>query len=182
MFHSSQLRKRAPTLYGFDRNQRIYLEFKVAKSCVMSPIAVKRLQTRTNRTRIGVAHHVTGLIFYNVTRCYGKHVAVLAVAVATCDIIKYQSFVYRCFVWGIHVRYNKIQYQFQITSVAEYRFNFQRTLHNQLGQCIPGHLALCVFVFANVPFKLALCINGAPRGFGDLGRMTIYFQGSREHW
>ena len=23
---------------------------------------------------------------------------------------------------------------------------------------------------------------GAPRGFGDLGRMAIYFQGSREHW
>ena len=21
-----------------------------------------------------------------------------------------------------------------------------------------------------------------PRGFGDLGRMAIYFQGSREHW
>ena len=23
---------------------------------------------------------------------------------------------------------------------------------------------------------------GEPRGFGDLGRMAIYFQGSREHW
>ena len=22
----------------------------------------------------------------------------------------------------------------------------------------------------------------APRGFGDLGRMAIYFQGAREHW
>ena len=22
----------------------------------------------------------------------------------------------------------------------------------------------------------------APRGFGDLGRMTIYFQGAGEHW
>ena len=24
--------------------------------------------------------------------------------------------------------------------------------------------------------------NGPPRGFWDLGRMAIYFQGSREHW
>ena len=72
----------------------------------MSAIAVERLLTGTNRTRIGVAHHVTDLIFYNITRCYGKHVAVLAVAVATGDIIKYQSFVYGSFVWGIHVRYN----------------------------------------------------------------------------
>ena len=24
--------------------------------------------------------------------------------------------------------------------------------------------------------------NGAPRGFGDLGRMAIYFQGAWEHW
>ena len=28
-------------------------------------------------------------------------------AVATGDIIKYQSFVYGSFVWGIHMRYNK---------------------------------------------------------------------------
>ena len=26
------------------------------------------------------------------------------------------------------------------------------------------------------------CIMGAPRGFGDIGRMAFYFQGSREHW
>ena len=25
-------------------------------------------------------------------------------------------------------------------------------------------------------------INGAPRSFGDLGRMAIYFQGAGEHW
>ena len=37
--------------------------------------------------------------------------AVFAVAVAAGDIIKYQSFVYGSFVWGIHVRYNKIKYQ-----------------------------------------------------------------------
>ena len=59
-----------------------------------------------NRTRIDVAHHVTALKFYNITRCYGKHVAVLAFAVAMGDIIKYQSFVYGSFVWGIHVRFN----------------------------------------------------------------------------
>ena len=50
------------------------------------------------------------LIFYNITRCYGKHVAVIVVAVAPGDIIKYQSFVYGSFVWEIHVRYNKISY------------------------------------------------------------------------
>ena len=36
--------------------------------------------------------------------------AVFAVAVAAGDIIKYQSFVYGSFVWGIHVRYNKQNY------------------------------------------------------------------------
>ena len=74
----------------------------------MTAIAVERLLTWMNRTRIGVAHHVTALIFYNITRCYGKQVAVFAVAVATGDIIKYQSFVYGSFVWGIHVRYNNL--------------------------------------------------------------------------
>ena len=33
-----------------------------------------------------------------------------AVTIAAGDIIKYQSFVYGSFVWGIHVRYNKIKY------------------------------------------------------------------------
>ena len=37
--------------------------------------------------------------------------AAFAVAVATGDIIKYQSFVYGSFVWGIHVRYNNRVYQ-----------------------------------------------------------------------
>ena len=64
----------------------------------MSAIAVERLLTWTNRTRIGVAHNVTALIFY-ITR-YGKRVAAFAVAVAAGDIIKYQSFVYGSFVWG----------------------------------------------------------------------------------
>ena len=36
--------------------------------------------------------------------------AVFAVAVAAGDIIKYQSFVYGSFVWGIHVRYNNLYY------------------------------------------------------------------------
>ena len=38
-------RKRVPTLYVSDHKQRSYLEFKVAKSCVMSTIAVERLLT-----------------------------------------------------------------------------------------------------------------------------------------
>ena len=50
------------------------------------------------------------LYLYNITRCYGKHVAVFTVAVAAGDIIKYQSFVYGSFVWGIHVRYNNAIY------------------------------------------------------------------------
>ena len=37
--------------------------------------------------RIDVAHQVTALIFYNITCCYGKYVAVFAIAVATGDII-----------------------------------------------------------------------------------------------
>ena len=35
-------------------------------------------------------------------------------------------------------------------------------------------LCVCFFIY-----KLA---NVAPRGFGDLGRMAIYFQGAGEHW
>ena len=50
------------------------------------------------------------LIFYNITRCYGKRVTVFAVTIAAGDIIKYLSFVYGSFVWGIHVRYNNIAY------------------------------------------------------------------------
>ena len=49
--------------------------------------------------------------WYFITRCYGKQVEVFGVAVATGDIIKYQSFLYGSFVWGIHVRYNNIKYQ-----------------------------------------------------------------------
>ena len=52
------------------------------------------------------------LIFYNIFRCYGKRVTEFALAIAVGDTIKYQSFVYGSFVWGIHVRYNKDAYTF----------------------------------------------------------------------
>ena len=61
-----------------------------------------------------LSSHIT---IYNITRCYGKHVAVFAVAVAAGDIIKYQSFVYGSFVWGIHVRYNKPNYYFSTLKI-----------------------------------------------------------------
>ena len=60
--------------------------------------------------RIGVAHHVTILIFYTITCCYGKHVTVFSAAIAAGDSLKYQSFVYGSFVWEIHVRYNNGTY------------------------------------------------------------------------
>ena len=34
----------------------------------------------------------------------------------------------------------------------------------------------------NIVFMPFTVIIGAPRGFGDLGRMAIYFQGAGEHW
>ena len=80
----------------------------MAKSCLMSDIADERLLTWTNRTCIGVAHHVTILIFYTITHCYGKPVTVLVVTIAAGDSLKYQSLVYGSFVWEIHVRYNNI--------------------------------------------------------------------------
>ena len=46
------------------------------------------------------------LIFSTITRCYGKRVTVFPVAIAAGDRVKYQSFVYGCFVWEIQVRYN----------------------------------------------------------------------------
>ena len=69
-------------------NSEVIWSLKSPKSCVMSAIAVERLLKWTNCTRIGVEHHVAALIFYNITRCYGKQVAVFAVAVATGDIIQ----------------------------------------------------------------------------------------------
>ena len=36
---------------------------------------------------------------------------------------------------------------------------------------------------ANINSDIDAWLNkGAPRGFGDLGRMAIYFQGAEEHW
>ena len=110
---------RVPTLCTYGHKQQNYLMFKVAKSCVMSAIAVERLLKCTNSMRISFAHDVTALIFYNITRCYGKHVAAFAVTVATGDIIKYQLFVYGNFVWGIHVRYSNkniipLKYDYQM--------------------------------------------------------------------
>ena len=32
------------------------------------------------------------------------------------------------------------------------------------------------------PYSINIYYYGAPRGFGDLGRMAIYFQGAGEHW
>ena len=40
----------------------------------------------------------------------------IRLAIAVGDIIKYQSFVYGSFVWGIHVRYNKIIYTAGVTN------------------------------------------------------------------
>ena len=34
----------------------------------------------------------------------------------------------------------------------------------------------------NLHYLLGMGVSGAPRGFGDLGRMGIYFQGAGEHW
>ena len=31
-------------------------------------------------------------------------------------------------------------------------------------------------------YSITARIKGPPRGFGDLGRMAIYFQGAGEHW
>ena len=101
-------------------NSEVIWSLKSPKSWVMSAIAVERLLTWTNRTCIGVAHHVAALIFYNITRCYGKQVAVFAVAVATGDIIKYQSFVYGSFVWGIHMRYNNKTYSWPVLRKKNY--------------------------------------------------------------
>ena len=78
----------------------------------MSAIAVERLLTLTNRTHIGVAHHVTALIFYiiiphvnspyktsiderpifyNITRCFSDGECCHMFAIAAGDIIKYQG-------------------------------------------------------------------------------------------
>ena len=50
--------------------------------------------------------------------------AVFAVAAAMGDIIKFQSFVYGSFVWGIHMRYNKKNIHFSsVTYVVDTQKN-----------------------------------------------------------
>ena len=48
------------------------------------------------------------------------------------------------------------------------RFRFLSHMHEIIFRCL----------------KLGAChhVSGAPRGFEDLGRMAIYFQGAGEHW
>ena len=81
------------------------------------------------------------LCLYNITRCYGKHVAVFAVAVAAGDMIKYQSFVYGSFVWGIHVRYNKIKYKWWNSKIS------QQSLFKQFFSIMKTMLSLKSFTF-----------------------------------
>ena len=48
--------------------------------------------------------------------------------------------------------------------------------------CKSGHsIKLSYELFYSLNNQIHL-ISGAPRGFGDLGRMAIYFQGAGEHW
>ena len=62
-----------------------------------------------------------------------------------------------------------------------------------LSQCCSNACLLkykCIFFSISVCYALSMslgktvhihCTNGAPRGFGDLRRMAIYFQGAGEH-
>ena len=75
------------------------------------------------------------LIFYNITRCYGKRVTVFAVAIAAGDIIKYQSFVYGRFVWEINVRYNKISYKSH--NLFSSKFTMYSKTERTLTQLLP---------------------------------------------
>ena len=79
----------------------------MAKSCLMSAIAVERLLHLNEPNADRRCAYGEQLIFSTITRCYGKRVTVFAVAIAAGDSVKDQSFVYGCFVWEIHVRYNK---------------------------------------------------------------------------
>ena len=49
---------------------------------------------------------------------------VFAIAIAAEDSVKYQSFVYASFVWGIQVKYNKSKYVSDVaqsvSAIAEY--------------------------------------------------------------
>ena len=65
-----------------------------------------------DRTRIGVAHLVTILIFKTIASCYGKRVIVFVVAIAAGDSLK---------IWEIHVRYNNIDYIVDLDIMKRYR-------------------------------------------------------------
>ena len=58
---------------------------------------------------IGVAQPKTPDV-YTITHCYGRHETVFGIPIAAGDSVKYMSFVYGNFEWGIHVRYNKKDY------------------------------------------------------------------------
>ena len=97
----SGLRKPVPTLFVYDR----YWELKVAKSCVMSAIAIERLLTLNEPYAQWCWASYDQLICYTITRCCGKREAVFAIAIAAGDSINYQSIVYGRFVWENRVRY-----------------------------------------------------------------------------
>ena len=68
------------------------------------------------------------------------------------------------------------------------QFTFESSVSSNFGRlskldCFCPYLS--VFVLDCVPLILFLwnfTHLGPPRGFGDLGRMAIYFQGAGEHW
>ena len=72
----------------------------MAKLCLMSAIAVERLQYAHQRCASDER-----LIFSTITRCYDKQVTVFAVAIVAGDSVKYQFERFGRFVWEIHVRY-----------------------------------------------------------------------------
>ena len=75
-------------------------------SCLMSAIVVERLLSPDVNKTLRASDK--RLIFFTITRCYGKRVTVFCVPIAAGDSVKYQSFVYGSFVWEIHMRYNNV--------------------------------------------------------------------------
>ena len=41
---------------------------------------------------------------------------------------------------------------------------------------------MVIFVVLSVYHSVATVIEGAPRGFGEMGTRTIYFKGAEGHW
>ena len=77
--------------------------------------------------------------------------SVLAVAIAAGDIIKYQSFVYGSFVWGIHVRYNKCNYVMLIISAG--------LLHGDMSQ-MERNDVITAFKKKEMPILVATDVAG----------------------